>query len=75
MYYEDYYDSGYPIGSGEVEGCVRHLVHDRMGKSRSTWTIDYANAILILRAYIINGYWNYIKQKRYQAMCNFSFLP
>jgi hypothetical protein len=74
MYYDDYYDSGYPIGSGEVEGCVRHLVHDRMGKSRSTWTVDDANAILILRAYIINGYWNYVKQKRYQAMCKFSFL-
>jgi hypothetical protein len=66
MDYDFYYNNGYPLGSGEVEGCVRYLLHDRMGKSRSTWTIRDANSILILRAYIINGYWKYIKQKRYQ---------
>jgi hypothetical protein len=66
MRYKDYEDKGYPIGSGEVEGGVRHIVHDRMGKSRSTWTVEDANKILILRSYLINGYWGMIKQKRYQ---------
>jgi len=68
MRYKDFEGKGYPIGSGEVEGAVRHVVHDRMGKSRSTWSISDANAILILRAYIISGYWENIKQKRYQKI-------
>lgn len=66
MMYKEFEDKGYQIGSGEVEGGVRHIVHDRMGKSRSTWTIEDANKILILRSYLINGYWEMIKQKRYQ---------
>lgn len=68
MRYKEFEEKGHPIGSGEVEGAVRHVVHDRMGKSRSTWTIPDANAILILRAFVINGYWENIKQKRYQKI-------
>jgi len=69
MRYKEYEKQGYPIGSGEVEGGIRNVIHDRMGKSRSTWTICDANAIMILRAYIINGYWQFIKQKRFQMVC------
>lgn len=68
MQYKEYEKQGYPIGSGEVEGGVKNIVHERMGKSRSTWTIPDANAILILRAFIINCYWEYVKHKRFQAV-------
>lgn len=70
MNYKRYEAEGLSIGSGEVEGAVRHIVHDRMGKSRSKWTICDANAILILRAYILNGYWEYMKQKLFQRRRN-----
>lgn len=71
MNYKEQKSKGNPIGSGAIEGAVRHILHDRMGKSRSTWTVLDANAILILRAYIINGYWEFMKQKRYQQILRF----
>ncbi len=44
-----------------VEGACRHLVKDRMDITGARWGLDGAEAILKLRALIINGdfdqYW------------------
>jgi hypothetical protein len=53
--------SGWPIGTGVIEGACRHLIGDRLGIAGSRWGIEGAEAILRLRAVIDNGefeaYW------------------
>jgi hypothetical protein len=58
MKYDEYLASGYPIGSGVVEGACRHLVKDRMERTGMRWLPSGAQAMLDLRATYLNGDWN-----------------
>jgi hypothetical protein len=53
--------SGWPIGTGPIEGACRHLVKDRMGITGARWSLEGAEAVLKLRALLANGdfegYW------------------
>jgi hypothetical protein len=55
--------NGWPIATGVIEGACRHLVKDRMDITGARWGLAGAEAILKLRALIINGdfddYWQY----------------
>jgi hypothetical protein len=46
------------IGSGVVEGAVRHLVGVRLDGPGMRWGRDRAEAVLHLRSVLINGLWN-----------------
>ena len=47
--------AGYPIGTGSIEGGVRHLIGDRMDRTGMRWTEPGAQAMLDLRSVHING--------------------
>jgi len=54
-------ERGWPIATGVIEGACRHLVKDRMDRTGARWGLDGAEAVLRLRALVINGdfdaYW------------------
>ena len=58
MRYDEYLASGYPIGSGVVEGACRHLVKDRLERTGMRWHPDGAQAMLNLRATYLNEEWD-----------------
>jgi hypothetical protein len=58
MKYDEYLASGYPIGSGVVEGACRHPVKDRLERSGMRWHPDGAQAMLNLRATYLNEEWD-----------------
>src|SRR3954453_23351891 len=58
MRYDEYLATGYPIGSGVVEGACRHLVKDRMERTGMRWLPSGAQAMLDLRATYLNGDWD-----------------
>jgi len=55
--------NGWPIATGVIEGACRHLVKDRMDITGARWGVTTAEAILQLRALIINddfdAYWDW----------------
>lgn len=50
--------NGWPIGTGVIEGAVRHVVRDRMDITGARWGLHGAEAILKLRALRANGCWD-----------------
>jgi len=58
MRYDVYLAAGYPIATGVIEGCCRHLIEDRMGITGARWDLYSAEAVLRLRALSINGDWD-----------------
>jgi hypothetical protein len=58
MHYEEYLASGWPIGTGVIEGACRHLVKDRCELSGMRWSKEGAEALLQLRSVAENGEWN-----------------
>jgi hypothetical protein len=69
MHYDEYLQSGYPIGSGVVESTCAHTVKDRMEGTGRRWSIDGAESTLLLRSVYTSGdwdaYWNsHMKQER-----------
>lgn len=69
MKYDTYLSSGYPIGSGVVEGACRHVIKDRMEQTGMHWRIPGAQAILHLRALYLNGDWETFQQYRIERQC------
>jgi hypothetical protein len=49
---------GAPIGTGVVEGAVRHLIKARMECSGARWSLRGAEAVLKLRALRMSGDWD-----------------
>ncbi len=45
MRYDEYLAAGYPIGSGVAEGACRHLVKDRMERTRPGESVDDGGAL------------------------------
>lgn len=58
MRYNEYLASGWPIGTGVIEGACRHLVKDRCELSGMRWSQEGAEALLQLRSVAENGEWN-----------------
>ena len=69
MKYDKALAAGWPIATGIIEGACRFVIEDRFGITGARWSPDGAEAILKLRAVVINGdlddYMNYYK-KRYR---------
>ena len=68
--YDEYLAAGYPIGSGVIEGTVRHLVNDRMAITGAHWRLQSAEAVLRLRALRCSGdfdeYWSFHERCEHQ---------
>jgi hypothetical protein len=79
--YPLYLAKGYPIATGVIEGGCRHLVKDRMEITGARWGLGGAEAVLKLRALVINGdfdaYWDFHEQQEYQRnhRVKFSEMP
>lgn len=58
MQYDTYLEAGYPIGSGVVESTCGHTVKDRMEGSGRRWSIDGAEATLLLRSIVTSQDWD-----------------
>ena len=50
--------AGWPVGTGVIEGAVRHLLKDRLAVTGARWGLDGAEAVLKLRAIRQNGDWS-----------------
>ena len=61
---------GWPIATGVIEGACRYLVKDRMAITGARWSLPGAEAVLLLRAVIMNGdfeaYWQFHLQQEHQ---------
>ena len=57
MQYQTYLALGYPISSGVIEGACCHLIHDRFEQSGMRWSPDGAQAMLDVRALVLNEQW------------------
>ena len=58
MQYDEYLEAGYPIGTGVVESSCAHVVKNRMEGTGRRWSIEGAEAILLLRSVYTSGDWN-----------------
>lgn len=50
MHYDQYLDKGYPIATGVVESTCKSLVKERMDGSGMRWSLEGAEAMLLLRS-------------------------
>jgi hypothetical protein len=79
--YPLYLAKGYPIATGVIEGACRHLVKDRMEITGARWGLEGGEAVLKLRALVINGdfetYWAFHEQQEYERnhRSKFSEMP
>jgi hypothetical protein len=67
--YPAYLAKGYPIATGVIEGACRYLVKDRMEITGARWGLEGGEAVLKLRALVINGdfeaYWAFHETQEY----------
>jgi hypothetical protein len=81
LHYPFYLAQGYPIATGVIEGACRHLVKDRMEMTGARWGLQGGEAVLKLRALVINGdfdaYWEFHEQQDYHRnhRSKFSEMP
>lgn len=77
LHYDRALAQGWPIGTGVIEGAVRHLVKDRLDLTGSRWGLQGAESILKLRnpqvtALRTNGdfesYWKFHLDKERQRV-------
>jgi pimeloyl-ACP methyl ester carboxylesterase len=79
--YPDYLAKGYPIATGVIEGACRYLVKDRMEITGARWGLEGGEAVLKLRALVINGdfdaYWTFHETQEYQRnhQAKFAEMP
>ena len=79
--YPDYLTKGYPIATGVIEGACRYLVKDRMEITGARWGLEGGEAVLKLRALVINGdfdaYWDFHEKQEYQRnhQAKFAEMP
>lgn len=61
---------GFPIATGVIEGTCRSLVKDRLDRAGARWSLDGAEAVLLLRAVITNGdmdaFWAFHLEREYE---------
>ena len=67
MKYDKALEKGWPIATGMIEGACRFVIEDRFGITGARWSPDGADAILKLRAVVVNGdlddYMRYYKER------------
>jgi hypothetical protein len=70
--YDEFWNAGYPIATGSVEGACCHLVHDRMERSGMRWKEAGAQAMLDLRAVHLNGeaddFWRFRMRREHACL-------
>jgi len=72
MRYAEFRQKGYYIGTGAIEGAIRHVIGDRLKLSGMKWNKEGANSILNLRFLYLNGDWDaYWKQLSKKLPTNF----
>lgn len=63
MRYGEALRAGLPIATGVIEGACRHLIRRRLGIGGARWSVEGAEAILLLRAAVMSGdfddYWKF----------------
>lgn len=69
MKYDEYLCAGYPIGTGVVESSCGHTVKNRMEGTGRRWSIEGAEATLLLRSVYTSNDWDaywraYMKRER-----------
>jgi hypothetical protein len=64
MRYQEWIEQDLVIGSGQVEGAVRHVVGERLDCAGMRWTQGKAEPLLHLRCIELNGDWD-----RFVAWC------
>jgi len=68
LHYDRALAEGLPIATGVIEGACRHLVASRMDSAR--WSLPGAEAILRLRALVLNGdfadYWRFHVKREHE---------
>ncbi len=74
MQYKKLRSADLEIGSGVVEGAVRHLVGVRLDGPGMRWGRDRAEAVLHLRCVLINGLWDDFTQ-HLTAQADFRLRP
>ena len=55
--YEDFMVGGLPVGSGEAESGIRHIIKKRMAVA-GAWTEQNASLLLALLAIRASGWWD-----------------
>ena len=58
MRYDEYLRLGYPIGTGVVESSCGHTVKKRMEGTGRRWSIEGAEAVLLLRSIYTSNDWH-----------------
>lgn len=59
MYYEEFRQAGYPIGSGSVESGCKLVVQTRLKQAGMRWKHSSAQAVLALRSMLLSNNWQY----------------
>lgn len=57
MYYKEYREAGYPIGSGSVESACKLVVQSRLKQAGMRWKRENAHAVLALRSMLLSQNW------------------
>ena len=57
MYYKEYRQAGYPIGSGSVESGCKLVVQTRLKQAGMRWKRSSAQAVLALRSMLLSDNW------------------
>jgi hypothetical protein len=57
MKYDEYLRLGYPIGAGVVQSTCGHTVKNRMEGTGRRWSIEGAEATLLLRSIYTSNHW------------------
>jgi hypothetical protein len=73
MRYDEYLEAGYPIGSGVVESSCGHTVKNRMEGTGRRWSVDGAEAILLLRSVFTSRDWEEFWQFHMELERSFNY--
>lgn len=65
--YQQWQEAGYPVGSGLVERGVAVVINPRMKRRGMRWKRANANAVVALRARLLNAAWEKASTKRRAA--------
>lgn len=58
MRYDQFRKAKLPLGSGDVESCVRRLVNLRMKGNGIFWRLENAERLLLMRGQLLAGRWD-----------------
>ena len=59
-----------PIGSGVIESAIRRVINLRLKSPGSFWKLDFAETMLYLRAQVLYGRWENLKNNWTKLILN-----